>query len=83
MRRVQKTISEHREDASSYNQSLAPVVDAYKRKRLTFSWLDGEKQEVILFFHWPGFYLLLFVILNKITHFFVHINYTMLVLSIS
>jgi len=39
-------------DASSENESLAPVVDAFKRKRLTFAWLDSEKQKVILLFHW-------------------------------
>ncbi|XP_057419341.1 uncharacterized protein LOC130713583 [Lotus japonicus] len=29
----------------SVNQSLAPAVDALKRKRLTFAWLDGEKEK--------------------------------------
>ncbi|WJX32062.1 hypothetical protein P8452_20433 [Trifolium repens] len=44
--RVQETLSKQSEvDASSENQSLAPVVDAFKRKRLTFAWLDGEKQK--------------------------------------
>lgn len=52
MCRVQETLSKHSEvDASSENQSLSPAVDAFKRKRLTFAWLDGEKQKVILFFH--------------------------------
>ncbi|KAK7411427.1 hypothetical protein VNO78_02860 [Psophocarpus tetragonolobus] len=46
MCRVQKTLSKHSQvDASSYNQSLAPAVDAFKKKRLTFAWLDGEKQK--------------------------------------
>ncbi|XP_057443153.1 uncharacterized protein LOC130734660 isoform X2 [Lotus japonicus] len=46
MCRVQETLSKHSEvDASSENQSLAPAVNAYKRKRLTFAWLDGEKQK--------------------------------------
>ncbi|XP_061338840.1 uncharacterized protein LOC133285601 isoform X2 [Gastrolobium bilobum] len=48
MCRVQETLSKHSEvDASSENQSLAPAVDAFKRKRLTFAWLDGEKQKLI------------------------------------
>ncbi|RDX74997.1 hypothetical protein CR513_45177, partial [Mucuna pruriens] len=46
MCRVQETLSKHsQEDASSENQSLAPAVDAFKRRRLTFAWLDGEKQK--------------------------------------
>ncbi|KAL5077891.1 hypothetical protein RYX36_016875 [Vicia faba] len=44
--RVQEALSKQSEvDASSENQSLAPVVDALKRKRLTFAWLDSEKQK--------------------------------------
>lgn len=46
MCRVQETLSKHSQvDASSENQSLAPAVDAFKRRRLTFAWLDGEKQK--------------------------------------
>lgn len=52
MCRVQETLSKHsQEDASSENQSLAPALDAFKKRRLTFAWLDGEKQKVIFFFH--------------------------------
>ncbi|KEH33294.1 putative protein-disulfide reductase [Medicago truncatula] len=44
--RVQDTLAKQSElDASSENESLAPVVDAFKRKRLTFAWLDSEKQK--------------------------------------
>lgn len=51
MCRVQETLSKHSQvDASSENQSLAPAVDAFKRRRLTFAWLDGEKQKVIFSF---------------------------------
>ncbi|KAK7281776.1 hypothetical protein RIF29_10040 [Crotalaria pallida] len=46
MCRVQATLSKHSEvDASSEKQSFAPALDAYKKKRLTFAWLDGEKQK--------------------------------------
>ncbi|KAL2340747.1 hypothetical protein Fmac_008687 [Flemingia macrophylla] len=46
MCRVQETLSKHSQvDAVSENQSLAPAVDAFKRRRLTFAWLDGEKQK--------------------------------------
>ncbi|XP_014496322.1 uncharacterized protein LOC106757965 isoform X2 [Vigna radiata var. radiata] len=46
MYRVQETFSKYSQvDASSENQSLAPAVDAFKRRRLTFAWLDGEKQK--------------------------------------
>ncbi|CAJ1975311.1 unnamed protein product [Sphenostylis stenocarpa] len=46
MCRVQETLSKHSQlDAASENQSLAPAVDAFKRRRLTFAWLDGEKQK--------------------------------------
>jgi len=51
MCRVQETFSKHSQvDSSSENQSLAPAVDAFKRRRLTFAWLDGEKQKVFFFF---------------------------------
>lgn len=51
MCRVQETLAKHSEvDASSENQSITPAVDAFKRNRLTFAWLDGEKQKVILSF---------------------------------
>ncbi|KAK7354148.1 hypothetical protein VNO80_19606 [Phaseolus coccineus] len=46
MCRVQETFFKHSQvDASSENQSLATAVDAFKRRRLTFAWLDGEKQK--------------------------------------
>ncbi|WVZ19086.1 hypothetical protein V8G54_006408 [Vigna mungo] len=46
MYRVQETFSKYSQvDASSENQSLVPAVDAFKRRRLTFAWLDGEKQK--------------------------------------
>ncbi|XP_017422826.2 uncharacterized protein LOC108332169 isoform X2 [Vigna angularis] len=46
MYRVQETFSKYSQvDASSENQSLASAVDAFKRRRLTFAWLDGEKQK--------------------------------------
>ncbi|XP_027904615.1 uncharacterized protein LOC114164227 isoform X2 [Vigna unguiculata] len=46
MYRVQETFSKYSQvDASSENQSLAPAVDAFKGRRLTFAWLDGEKQK--------------------------------------
>ncbi|XP_027351211.1 uncharacterized protein LOC113862317 [Abrus precatorius] len=46
MCRVQETLSKHSHvDVSSENQSLAPAIDAFKRRRLTFAWLDGEKQK--------------------------------------
>ncbi|XP_020213903.1 uncharacterized protein LOC109798104 isoform X2 [Cajanus cajan] len=46
MCRVQETLSKHsQEDTLSENQSFAPAVDAFKRSRLTFAWLDGEKQK--------------------------------------
>lgn len=52
MCRVQETLSKHGEsDGSFEDQSLAPSVDAFKRKRLTFAWLDGEKQQVTFLFY--------------------------------
>ncbi|KAK7304643.1 hypothetical protein VNO77_42528 [Canavalia gladiata] len=46
MCRVQQLLSKDTHvDASSENQSLVPAVDAFKRRRLTFAWLDGEKQK--------------------------------------
>ncbi|RYR45058.1 hypothetical protein Ahy_A08g041303 isoform A [Arachis hypogaea] len=46
MCRVKETLSKPNEaDASSDNQTLAPAVEVIKRKRLTFAWLDGEKQK--------------------------------------
>ncbi|CAL0319893.1 unnamed protein product [Lupinus luteus] len=46
MCRVQQTLSKHTEvDSSSENQTIAPALDAFQRKRLTFAWLDGEKQK--------------------------------------
>ncbi|KAI4335976.1 hypothetical protein L6164_014560 [Bauhinia variegata] len=50
--RLQETLSKYKElDASNEDQSLAPAVDAFKRKRLTFTWLDGEKQEAYCQFY--------------------------------
>ncbi|KAF7838483.1 DnaJ like subfamily C member 10 [Senna tora] len=50
--RVQDILSKHGESEGSYeDQSLAPAVDAFKRKRLTFTWLDGEKQEEYCHFY--------------------------------
>ncbi|XP_028763498.1 uncharacterized protein LOC114721801 isoform X1 [Neltuma alba] len=46
MCRVQETLSKHaKSDWPCEDESLAPAVDAFKRKRLTFAWLDGEKQQ--------------------------------------
>ncbi|MED6146168.1 hypothetical protein PIB30_032100 [Stylosanthes scabra] len=46
MCRVQERLSKYNEvDVSSENQALAPAMEAIKRKRLTFAWLDGEKQK--------------------------------------
>jgi len=60
MCRVQETFFKHSQvDASSDNQSLTPAVDAFKRRRLTFAWLDGEKQKVIVFFHLNDLYFCL------------------------
>lgn len=50
MCRVQETLSKHAKlDGPYEDESLTPAVDAFKRKRLTFAWLDGEKQQVTLF----------------------------------
>ena len=69
MCRVQETLSKHSEvDPSSENQALASAVEAFKRKRLTFAWLDGEKQKVVLFFRLFDLCFLLFVVLKKISH---------------
>ncbi|XP_054807258.1 uncharacterized protein LOC129309633 isoform X2 [Prosopis cineraria] len=46
MCRVQETLSKHAKSDWPYEEeSLASAVDAFKRKRLTFAWLDGEKQQ--------------------------------------
>ncbi|KAK4264169.1 hypothetical protein QN277_025380 [Acacia crassicarpa] len=46
MCRVQETLSKHAKSDQPYEDgSLAPAVDAFKRKRLTFAWVDGEKQQ--------------------------------------
>lgn len=47
MRRVQEILSsDGGSDAAETDQSLAPSINAFRNKRLTFAWLDGEAQEV-------------------------------------
>lgn len=47
MRRVQETLlSDDESNAADTDQSLAPAAGAFRNKRLTFAWLDGEAQDV-------------------------------------
>ncbi|KAJ0048281.1 hypothetical protein Pint_16146 [Pistacia integerrima] len=46
VRRVQEILSsDGGSDAAEADQSLAPSINAFRNKRLTFAWLDGEAQE--------------------------------------
>ncbi|KAJ7956418.1 putative DNAJ heat shock N-terminal domain-containing protein [Quillaja saponaria] len=46
MCRIQELLSKHNESNGEYkDQSLATAADAFRKKRLTFAWLDGEKQK--------------------------------------
>ncbi|KAH9777889.1 J domain-containing protein [Citrus sinensis] len=46
MRRVQETLlSDDESNAADTDQSLAPAAVAFRNKRLTFAWLDGEAQD--------------------------------------
>ncbi|KDO55520.1 hypothetical protein CISIN_1g0053742mg, partial [Citrus sinensis] len=47
IRRVQETLlSDDESNAADTDQSLAPAAVAFRNKRLTFAWLDGEAQDV-------------------------------------
>lgn len=46
MRRVQETLlSDDESNAADTDQSLSPAAVAFRNKRLTFAWLDGEAQD--------------------------------------
>ncbi|XP_057952324.1 uncharacterized protein LOC131146631 [Malania oleifera] len=53
MRRVQEVLSTHGDELNTVDkdQSLEPLAIAVKKKRLTFTWLDGEMQKNYCFFY--------------------------------
>jgi hypothetical protein len=51
MRRVQETLSNDEKAIISQDPSSAFSATALKEKRLTFTWLDGEKQQRYCFFY--------------------------------